>query len=365
MPENPVYWYSMGEFEVHHKPNTPVCLPDIPLCQTARTFLRLQAESLTAHLNGAAVRQDIEDVHQVRVACRRMRAGLVFFGDCFDDDKADRWRKQLKKALSRFGPARDCDVQITFLDNRLKTLDPQQKNVKPGIKRLLLRAQQQRDALQPGIAKAVRRLAKEHLLLNVHLETERLLYETEHADAEAFNVRFYDRSAEQVERSLTDVLEKRPALNNASAVTDHHALRIAVKKLRYTLEVCDTGLEGRLKPILKQLKKLQTLLGELHDCDMWQIQIEAFIGEETGRTKTFFGHTRPMSRLLPGLRFLQTQRQQERQRLFETASALVHDLDTEGFWNSIVQAVRQDAPLPDNVDSANESDTDDDADRGQ
>lgn len=65
-------------------------LPDRILCDLARASLREQSKVLSGHLEGALSRDDIEDVHQVRVACRRMRAGLAFFGDCFDDDKAAR-----------------------------------------------------------------------------------------------------------------------------------------------------------------------------------------------------------------------------------------------------------------------------------
>lgn len=320
---------------------------------------------LARHLDSAKTREDIEDVHQVRVACRRMRAGLAFFGDCFDDDKAVRWRKQFKKALRRFGPARDFDVQIAFLNETLKNLDWEQKKCRPGLVRLLLRLTQQRDALQPNIIKAVRRLAREHLLLNIHLETERLQYEADHAEEMVCGQDFYQRAAEHVGRCLEQVKDKRKSLFDNEAITEHHALRIAVKKLRYTLEVCDTALQGRLKKSIKHIKKLQGLLGDLHDCDVWQTQIEAFICEEKARTEAYFGHTRSMSRLIPGLRYLQTQRQQERNRQFNAAAEMAEAMDAEGFWNAIALFIRSDAPVSDTIDTLTESDSDDNADSGQ
>jgi CHAD domain-containing protein len=291
-----------------------------------------------------------------------MRAGLAFFGDCFDDDKAARWRRQLKKMLRRFGPARDCDVQIEWLQHTLDGMDENDKKMRPGIVRLLLRLRQQRDALQQGLDKAVRRLQREWFTLNLHLETERLLYQVRHAEEQADAVRFYDRAAEQVRERLDEVFKKLSSLDDAADHTGHHALRIAVKKLRYTLELCDRALDGRLKKGIKRLKKFQTLLGTLHDCDVWEAQIDAFIAEETERTAAFYGHTRPMRRLLTGLRWLQTQRKQERQRLFAETAAYTAELDTNNFWAWIAEAVSENPDLPDNGD---DSDDNGDFDGGQ
>jgi CHAD domain-containing protein len=334
-------------------------MPDKMLCELAHGFLREQAEVLADHVEAAQGRQDSEPVHQVRVACRRMRAGLAFFGDCFDDDKAARWRRQLKKMLRRFGPARDCDVQIEWLQHTLDGMDENDKKTRPGIARLLLRLRQQRDALQQGLDKAVRRLQRERFTMNLHLETERLLYEVQHAEEQADTVRFYDRAAEQVRERLDEVFKKLSSLDDAADHTGHHALRIAVKKLRYTLELCDRALDGRLKKGIKRLKKFQTFLGNLHDCDVWEAQIDAFIAEETERTAAYYGHARPMSRLLPGLRWLQTQRRQDRQCLFEATVLFAAELETNEFWTRLAEAVKEDAAPADNgEDRDDEGDTD-------
>lgn len=329
-------------------------LPDKMLGMLAQRYLRAQAETLAGHLDGAKAGTDIEDVHQVRVACRRLRAGLTFFGDCFDDDKADRWREQLKKMLKRFGPARDCDVHIIFLQNTLKASDKWDNKRRPGVARLLLRLEQKRDKLQQGVVKAVRRIQRERLTMNLHLETERLLYEVAHADEQVERIRFYDRAGERVDARLAEVLEKRSSLDDPTDKAGHHALRIAVKKLRYTLELCDTALDGRLRKCIKRLKQLQTLLGDLHDCDMWDAEIEAFIVEETERIGVYYGHTRPMRRFVTGLRSLQALCKDRRQELFAETAACAAELESNDFWNWIRQAVREDADLPCDADQADD-----------
>ena len=316
-------------------------------------------------------RQSIEDVHQVRVACRRLRAGLAFFGDCFDDATTDRWRRQLKKILKRFGPARDCDVHIEFLRGVLSELKAQETEpldsssaddvlqarlIRPGIARLLLRLEQRRDALQPGVVKAVRRFGRNPLTTSLYLEADRLLYDVDPADGQDARICFYDRAAGCVDDRLARVLALRSSLDDPSDEAGHHALRIAVKKLRYTLELCDGGMEGRLRKTIKRLKTLQTLLGELHDCDVWDAQIEAFVAEETDRVQAYFGHTRPMRRLLTGLRYLQSQQRQRRTRQFDAAGAYMADLDAADYWNGLVRAIRETPAMTDGNDEDGRTD---------
>jgi CHAD domain-containing protein len=57
-------------------------------------------------------------------------------------------------------------------------------------------------------------------------------------------------------------------LDDPARVEDHHALRIAVKGLRYELETWSPCLPPRLRKAAEALKGLQDLLGELHDHDV-------------------------------------------------------------------------------------------------
>ena len=54
-----------------------------------------------------------------------------------------------------------------------------------------------------------------------------------------------------------------PAAADPAEVKALHDMRIAAKRVRYVLELA----EGRGSPRLKAAKKLQELLGEIHDCD--------------------------------------------------------------------------------------------------
>jgi hypothetical protein len=48
-----------------------------------------------------------------------------------------------------------------------------------------------------------------------------------------------------------------------------HDMRIAAKRLRYLFEFFAPCFRPRFKGLLRQFKRLQDYLGEIHDCDVW------------------------------------------------------------------------------------------------
>ena len=52
-------------------------------------------------------------------------------------------------------------------------------------------------------------------------------------------------------------------------VRELHDMRIAAKRVRYCFEFFMPAMEDGFKDLLKQFKRLQDYLGEIHDCDVW------------------------------------------------------------------------------------------------
>ena len=121
----------------------------------AAQYVRKQTRQLIRRLDGVPKADDIESVHQSRVASRRLRAGLRIFPECFPAKKVKRWRKKIRTLTQGLGPARDKDVQIEFVRGVLAEL--KQKAHRPGVARLLLRLEQSRRAIQPEVVKAADR----------------------------------------------------------------------------------------------------------------------------------------------------------------------------------------------------------------
>jgi len=55
---------------------------------------------------------------------------------------------------------------------------------------------------------------------------------------------------------------------NPANITDLHNMRIAFKRLRYLLEIFGGAFDADLEPYLDEVKAMQDLLGDIHDCDV-------------------------------------------------------------------------------------------------
>jgi CHAD domain-containing protein len=298
-------------------------------------YLRGQLEKLTKELRGVRQNDDIEPVHQARVASRRMRAALRMFGDCFEDKRLARWRKRIRALTKGLGAARDKDVQIDFVRAFHQRQEGSDKRNRPGIKRLLLRLQQDRDALQPGVLKALEKLGKGDVLAGMHGELERILFTLRSSDVPLRSPAVLARAADHIREKRRELFAFESALSDPGDQTGHHQMRIAAKRLRYTMEICDPACEGQLAPFIKGVKKVQTLLGDVHDCDVWMADIDAFMEAERVRTVDYFGHHRPFLRLRPGLALLRADRESHRRRTFDELVAYWKALEEEGFWNQL------------------------------
>lgn len=67
---------------------------------------------------------------------------------------------------------------------------------------------------------------------------------------------------------IEEVYAFEPFIADPANVTELHDIRIALKRLRYLLEIFDVGFEADLTTHLEQVKELQDLLGDIHDCDV-------------------------------------------------------------------------------------------------
>jgi hypothetical protein len=68
-------------------------------------------------------------------------------------------------------------------------------------------------------------------------------------------------------------------------VTELHDMRIACKRLRYLIEIFGIAFDADLEPFLDEVKGLQDLLGDIHDCDVQIPMLErhlAWLSEREG-----------------------------------------------------------------------------------
>jgi CHAD domain-containing protein len=74
---------------------------------------------------------------------------------------------------------------------------------------------------------------------------------------------------------VADLLAFDEAVRDPANVRELHDLRIAAKRLRYTLEVLGTVLGPAAGVVEDEARALQDLLGDVHDCDVLAPRLEA------------------------------------------------------------------------------------------
>ncbi len=301
-------------------------------CQTLRRY----TETIQKNLDGAAQGQDIECIHQVRVACRRLRTALRLFAEYPNEGLVQKWRKESKRLRKDLRKARDLDVQIQFLEELFQKVSSKHKKALPGIQRLGLRLRQDRQRLQKRTRKSAERFCRQNILTEIHLETERLLHSGNSTDrvGQTSAVR---AAGPAICKMMKETMALLDCLQDKKDIQGHHRLRIAVKRLRYTLEIFEPAFENGLDAFIQPLKKMQTLLGDLNDCAAWPALLERFSTEEKERTRNYFGQVRPFRRLEAGLDLVRRNRKKRWQTLFNQVCKWTAKLEKDGFWNSLAE----------------------------
>ena len=112
------------------------------VCIFGAGFMLDQLYNLQKEIDGALDGSDIEYVHRMLVASRRLRSGMTCFTDCLPKKKSKPWRDEIRRITHTLGDARDLDIQIDCL-NKLYD-ESLASNNKPGYRRILLRLKQGR-----------------------------------------------------------------------------------------------------------------------------------------------------------------------------------------------------------------------------
>ena len=300
-------------------------------------YIRRQAKRLAGQLDGVRAAEDIEFVHRARVATRRLRASLAMFGHLFPKRWAKHWRKAIRRLTKSLGSARDRDVQIEWLCGTLSTLSVNE--CFPGVAHVLVQLEHDRERLQRHVVKAVNRLEAGGVLREMRRATKRSRNGAKPRPRCARASEAREQVRRNVLRQLADLLQYESSLTDPEDRERHHAMRIAAKRLRYTLEILHPMCLGRLDEAVETVKKLQTLLGDIHDCDVWLDHLDAFASEQRDRISAMFGHAGRFSHLQPGIEYLRMDRHGHRQTTFQELANYWAELKGRRFWDGLAGAI--------------------------
>ena len=196
---------------------------------------------------------DMEQLHQVRVAARRLGAVLDLVDpEVYPGHKGQ--RRALKGLVDTLGLPRELDVHAECLRaHHLAARTPAQAAV---IEHLLEQVDRNRTKARRAMGKELDRLRLPDL--------RRLL------EVPALQNPFQSISLQEAAWAC---LEPRTsaALGDLAALAAHedpaalHKTRVRIKKLRYAIEALEGAFAEPPESVLKQLRALQTALGEHHD----------------------------------------------------------------------------------------------------
>jgi CHAD domain-containing protein len=255
-------------------------------------------------------------VHDMRVASRRLRAALALFEPCLPA-RSDRWRKGVRKVTRALGQARDLDVQMETVSSiRRRGRARWAADLKP----LLEHLRSQRSSAQKKVTKAIRRMAAAGILEEIERSLADLAAKPPLPPPDW--VKAYEIAAD----AITDLLGALEAdaldLPRADAVEQHHAMRISAKHLRYSLEVFAPLYGKAIDAMIRDTRTMQTLLGDLHDCDVWVATLPDFLRQRLCRMD---GQSRAAARLTAAVEAFRQDRIRRRSALHRRCLAKWQD----------------------------------------
>ena len=219
---------------------------------SARDALEGQVRALMV-LAGALRAEDVDAVHDARVASRRLRAVLSEHKRLFDKEALDAARHKVRGITSGLGTARELDVSLSELEKLTTKLDGGEKKAARHATRFLKR---RRAAESAKLAEAADTIGSPEFQQAVRGLQPR---------AGKSRRCYFATATRRALRRFDAVVAAADAWKESPAPGHLHALRIAFKKLRYT---CETyrGLYGAAMDVfIDCLKDAQDCLGRWHD----------------------------------------------------------------------------------------------------
>lgn len=249
--------------------------------------LATRLEEMCEHRAAALGAEGEDGVHDMRVASRRLRSVLRDFRPYMRGGKRlEAARAELKRLAGVLGEVRDEDVAIGALE-KLKAEAP--APVADGLELYAAERRARREGGRAELARALEGESFESLRLRAASAFERATAprrgkgkaddrkeaRDENDAEEAGEARgdegpsFGEVGRQVVERSWGELLARGPDIYRPLKSRRLHKLRIAGKRLRYALELFAACYGEELRELAHELARLQTALGELHDCDGW------------------------------------------------------------------------------------------------
>ena len=229
-----------------------------------KLVLETRFEEMYGFRQAALDWSDPEGVHSMRVASRRLRSAMRDFMPYLRRRGLTSVLKQTKSIASALGEVRDQDVAILALETIQKQAPAE---VSEALQQLIDERKDRRNESRDNLSSALianemkqtktefmARIENATALPNAHTQTE---------------LTFSKMSAAVILDRLKELEKLSESLYKPFEIEALHDMRIAAKRLRYALELFQQCWGRSLQTYAKNAARMQTALGEVHDCDVW------------------------------------------------------------------------------------------------
>jgi len=246
---------------------------DATVSAVVRETLVAAITRLLQHDPGVRVGDDPEDVHQARVATRRLRSDLRTFRSVIDPAWLSVTSGELKWLGAVLGDVRDADVLLERLHRQSAELSSRDARATAA---LLRRLTVQRDAARLALLAAFR--GERYVVL-----LDRLIAASDAvpvADGDDKPAR--DALPELVRRPWNHLKKEIESLDTDPADEALHQVRIRAKRARYAAEAAAPVIGRPARAFAKAVADLQTVLGDHQDA----VVAEEWLRREGARSNT-------------------------------------------------------------------------------
>lgn len=253
----------------------PVMLtPDNTVIEAFRLHAYSCLRQWQANVAAAAEGHDgPEFIHQLRVALRRLRSLIKLFAPALPSEFVVEWSERLRENANRFAEARDLDVLHTELLAPV-VADGLADGAESGLPALLKIVEQARESARDTALHNLSHTDQGRLMLELNaalhaLPTSNLIAAV---DLKTFAQLQLDRLRKRARRRFEAC--------NTLIPTHLHALRIAMKQLRYGIEFLGPLFPTRgIERYVLGVTEAQTTLGFLQDVDVARRRLEIWAGK--------------------------------------------------------------------------------------
>ena len=231
--------------------------------QWSAEVLRMRFAEILNFRAAALGSDDIEAVHDMRVATRRLRSAIRDFAPLTGKKSFRPLKEDLMDIADTLGDARDQDVAIAALEKLQTKADD--AVIKKGIGKLIEERRGVREKAQTVLTQTLTDDNLNKIEIQFAAAIDKALEKK--AAAETVTVSAAGRAV--ILARLKEFCGLSAALYAPFGISRLHRLRISAKRLRYAIELFVVCWQEQIAPFAREIAEMQTFLGELHDADVW------------------------------------------------------------------------------------------------